>query len=83
MVVLPLGAHALQRVVPGLGLEHVPILRQKTAAKLVQAIQRKIATRKPVSVGHFVTKAFFLSLLELLVYLKVLQLTWSKYLYQY
>ena len=59
--ILPVGAHAVKRVVAGLGPEHAPILGPQTAAPIVWAHHGKTATRTPVQVGHFVSKlSFFL-----------------------
>ena len=43
-------AHALKRVVAGLGSELAPILSLEMAAGDVQATRRKHVTRKPVTV---------------------------------
>ena len=54
-------AHALKRVVAGLGPELAPILRLEMAAWDVQATHGKHATRKPVTVGEetFLSKFSF------------------------
>ena len=56
MAVFRPSAHALKRVVAGLGSELAPILSLEMAASGVQANHSKHATRKPVTVGTFVTK---------------------------
>ena len=63
-----LSAHAVHRAGPGLGVENATILRLQGAARHVQANHGKTATRKPVQVGHFVSKlSLFLSLLACLI----------------
>jgi len=54
-------AHALKRVVAGLGPELAPILRLEMAAWNVRATHGKHATRKPVTVGEetFLSKFSF------------------------
>ena len=54
-------AHALKRVVAGLGPELAPILRLEMAAWDVMATRGKHATHKPVTVGEetFLSKLSF------------------------
>ena len=52
-------AHALKRVVAGLGSELAPILSLEMAAEDVLAHRRKHATRKPVKVETFVSELCF------------------------
>ena len=52
-------AHALKRVVAGLGSELAPILSLEMAAGDVQATLRKHVTRKPVTVETCMSKLCF------------------------
>ena len=52
-------AHALKRVVAGLGSELAPILSLEMAARDVSAHRRKHATRKPVQVRNAVSNLCF------------------------